>query len=260
MRDYDIVMQGPMFDGTADTARHYASLDFVNTVIVSCWDSETRHVDGERIVVVKSPSLSYPGIGNRNCQIVSSRNGLAKATAPYAIKIRTDQRISAEGMRSMRDFFEKFRTPPVKFSDGSGPSTRIHVIGMYTAFPFHPQDHVFWGATEDVRMVFDIPLDTPPRETWTGDYSKALRANMYIGMHYYAKFDPIIKTFISDPYTYLVDNAPKYHEAMAVYNKYRDDVFKVFPRTDMWWEKYQRSYPFEWGVPYTEYWHDEPWR
>jgi len=43
---------------------------------------------------------------------------------------------------------------------------------------------------------------------------------------------------------------------MNTYNEIRDKVFKVFPRIDMWWEKYNCSYLYDGYSKQGEYYAD----
>ena len=86
----------------------------------------------------------------------------------------------------------------IKFLDNSGPSGFIFVYGMTKRFPFHPRDHIFWGHTSDLLILFDIPYNNKmPDKVLSNnlpqnpDYEliNYVRAESYIGMHYYAKFN-----------------------------------------------------------------------
>ena len=47
---------------------------------------------------------------------------------------------------------------------------------------------------------------------------------------------------IQEPETYLLDAAPKRDEAMDFYTPIRDSIFRVFPRIDLDWYKYNSKY------------------
>lgn len=191
-----------------------------------------------------------PGVGNRNCQIISSRAGL-KLVEPYeyVIKARSDQIVWAHSMQKMYNYFCKHHAGHIIFT-----------LGMYRQFPFHPRDHMFWGLAEDLQNLFDIPLDPTPSNTPV-DYRKMLRAEAYIGQYYYLRHalndvDKYkIKAMIECPHTYLYDDAPLLNEALGMDFLLRDSVFRPFPQIDMAWPKHGLlSYHYHIGASLSEYW------
>ena len=46
---------------------------------------------------------------------------------------------------------------------------------------------------------------------------------------------------------------------MNLYNTMRDKVFKVFPRIDMFWIKYNSGYWYHEYEPQGEYYYDDEW-
>lgn len=241
-RDTDIVLQGPMFKETWQLAECYASMPFVNRVIISTWDDD-QGVPSQRpdnIRVVTSP---YPenGTGNMNLQIVSSAAGLKLCEAKYAIKMRSDQIVFRSSMHKLDEFFRN-QIQRMKFANWQGPEGPVCVIGMSKVFPFHPQDHIFWGHTQDVKKVFDIPLMPSAIRRVGNNFAEELRCVIYLGAHYCARFDPLVYKFLADPKKYLVDAAPCKQEALEVSERIRDQAFKVFPRFDMHWVKYNSPY------------------
>ena len=228
----DIVLQGPMYKNTINTAQYYLQLDFVDKVIISTWKPEVNiYLDNIEFVFSEEPFNESPG--NMNLQIVSSKNGLDRTTSEIVAKMRGDQCISHEGMRKLHNFFLENDKNEISYHDGSGPDGPIFVIGMGSWFPYHPQDHVFWGHRNDVLKLFSLPLMTP--EIWRvgNNFDIELRDAIYLGAHYYKHFDINVKKHIENHKEYLVDKAPKREEAMETYNKIRDKVFKVFPSHDL---------------------------
>jgi hypothetical protein len=116
---------------------------------------------------------------------------------------------------------------------------------VYPKFAFHPRDYVFYGHTKNVTEVFDIPLD----ET-TGGYDEwnDVRAETYIGMWYYRKFDKVVDKFIQNPLYYLTDKSEGRIEALEVYHRLllERKGFIPLPRCDIELPKhYPHGYPFE---------------
>ena len=155
----------------------------------------------------------------------------------------------------MYTFYEKNKERELTFyDDTSKPKNKICVAGIFRPYPFHPRDHMFWGNTEDLLDVFNIPYSN----TQPGDcnYNKITRAEAYIASHYYAKFDPIINTFINNDKIYLVDNAPKIAEAFDISNKIITKVFQPFPKIEFEWPRQNlKQYYYD----YTEKYYGEYW-
>lgn len=257
----DIVMQGPLWPQTLVDAQRYLDSPLVNNVIISTWRGERQLAASDRIKIIYSDPLENPGMGNRNRQLFSSRVGIEHTTAPIVVKTRTDQRI--DSLQMMHDHFMQHYQIEEQFIDSTGPKGAIFVMGLYTRLPFHPQDHLFWGWSEDIKALFSAPLDPiMPNSGQVSDNSGAftdfthtvIRANAYIGMFYFARFNKDIQHMIEHPQEYIVDAAPKMDAALAVDSLYRDRIFKAFPKLLLWWYKHNRNYPYEWGIPYSEYW------
>lgn len=256
----DIVMQGPIWPQTARDAYNYLNNNLVNKVIISTWHGERFIAASERIEVIYSNPLENPGMGNRNRQLYSSRVGVERSTEQIVVKTRTDQRI--DDLSFMYDYFMRHNKIEERFLDGTGPKGAIFTVGLYTHFPFHPQDHLFWGWNEDIRQLFSTPLDhIIPNANQVTDNSGAFtnyahmvtRPNTYIGMFYYAKFDKDIQYMLDNPREFIVDAAPRFQEALVLDALYRDRIFKAFPKLKLWWYKHNRDYPYDWGIPYSEY-------
>jgi hypothetical protein len=256
-----LVLQGPILPETEDIVRSYLELEFVERIVVSCWETCPQlSIRSHRVLVLHNSPVEFPSTGNLNRQLLSSAEGLRHVTADYAAKLRTDQKLSLSSLRMMDEFFWRFRSGGARYVDGSGPQARIFVLGNYTRFPFHPRDHVFWGHTADLRRLFDIPHSATP---WSKapDYTRVLRPEAWIGMHYFARFHPAVRDMVKSPETYLVDQAPRLREALAIDEALREQVFKVFPRIDLEWRKHNlQSYHYHVGQSFSEYWHDQPWR
>tara|TARA_Y100000996_G_scaffold407626_1_gene385470 strand:- start:1093 stop:1884 length:792 start_codon:yes stop_codon:yes gene_type:complete len=263
MGDTDIVLQGGLWNNTYETACQYANLDFVNDVIISTWISDADKIvnypEHENIKWVISPLPDNPGSGNMNLQIVSSFSGICLANSPVVVKMRSDQQVRSHSMNMMNRFFNKFSCDnEIEYENGLGPISPIFVIGMLSTFPYHPQDHVFWGHKEDLYDLFDIRLLTEPKPNPV-DYTKNLRDPIVIGSNYYARFNSKVKEHICNKEEYLLDISPKRDEAMNLYNTMRDKVFKVFPRIDMFWIKYNSGYWYHEYEPQGEYYYDDEW-
>ena len=256
----DVVLQGQYSHYAYETALQYIQLDFIDRVILSCWeDDEVPEIQNSDIVVIKNKYPDSHGTGNRNLQIVSSLAGIKATATEFVVKMRNDQRYDWDSMIKMKEYFEEHKERESTFSvDESKPKNKILTAGTFPSFPFHPRDHIFWGNRADLLDLFDIPLEPRaideivkmPKEDYWKYYDHYIRTESYIGAHYAANFDEKIKTFLLSPEKYLHDKAPDYKEALALSDKLMDDgkIFKSFPQEgiDLKWPKYDwEKYPYD---------------
>ena len=244
MKKFELVLQGEYSPITKTIIEEYLKLSFVERIILSTYEAGICYDIPKEVELVLNDVVEPRGTGNRNLQINTSRNGLALTEGLYCAKMRTDQLIRS--MEMMYDYWEK------RHEDG-----KLFVLGMYRAFPYHPRDHVFWGRTEDVKNVFDIPFDPDPEKNPQQDYRYKTRAETYIGQFYYARFDESIKEHIDNPLEFTVDLAPRKNEALTKDFKIRHKVFAPFPRISLAWPKHGlEEYHYHVGERFTEYWGD----
>ena len=266
----DIILQGPYKPYALETAKHYLNLDFVNNVIISCWqDDDTPNWFPKGIYIVKNSLPKSDGTANRNLQIVSSLGGLKHANTKYAVKMRNDQRYTLDSMEKMYEFFHQHKSLPSDFiSTGDKPYNKILTAGMFEGFPFHPRDGIFWGHTKDLIRLFSCPLEPisihekaniGKRDYWKY-YEHFIRTESYLGSHYCANFNEIINKWLLKPEEYLYDNSPRYNEALELSNVLTKQVFKSFPREgiDLEWKTYGwDTYPYDTQYQkFNERWHE----
>lgn len=234
-----IVLQGALNQYAVETAKLYIKLPFVEKIILSCWTTdEFINPNDERIMIWMSEPVE-PGIGNRNLQIKSSYEGLKLCTTEVSVKMRNDQRVRPMSMYLMHEYYQVHKA-----------KDKIFVAGMFPTYPFHPRDHIFWGATENLLELFNIPYDT---ESLSDDYTKYVRSETYIAMHYYASRNHEAARMISDKENYLLDFSPHRQQAISITKEL--DLFKPFPRISMAWPKYKlKEYYYEYTKQlYGEY-------
>ena len=273
----EIVLQGKYSEWAYDTALEYLKLPFVDKVIMACmqddelpyWREVTKN---SQIVFLQTDFPPSPGTGNRNLQIVTSLKGLQHVTTEYSIKMRNDQRYDYDSMITMYKFWLENKKRKTFFDGqpfGSMPRSRVFVAGNFYAFPFHPRDHIFWGNTQDLIDIFDIPLEPLAIEerinmsntNYSMYYDCYIRTEAYIGAHYCSEFDYRIKKWLLKPDKYLYDDAPNYQVALELSNELTRKVFKSFPREgiDLTWNKYgYERYPYDnqYNV-FHERWHED---
>lgn len=255
----DIVLQGQYEEYTDEIIDEYLKLPFVNNIIVSCWNEDRpENYISPRVKYQRSSYPLTPGTCNKNLQIVTSFAGIKLCKAKYSAKMRSDQKYDYDSMINMYNFFIENYT-----------EDKIFVAGIFPSFLFHPRDHIYWGKTEDVHYLFDIPLEYNSLidKVRIGKYELAQYANYltrpetYIGAHYCTKFDDRIKKMLIEPEKYLYDGAPLWNEAHQISTEVLPKAFKVFPRTgiDLVWPKRgSYSYPYdEEKLHSNQCWHED---
>lgn len=239
-KKHDIVVQGPYTDFTDYVIESYLKLPFVNKIIISCWDDNKIPKKRRKVKIVKSEYPSSPGTDNKNLQIVSSLNGLRECESDLAIKVRSDQRFTYDSMMNMYDFFisNDEKIIPHQY-DSDKPNSRIFVPGFYTNLLFSIRDHMFWGYTNDLIDLFDIPLEKNslidyikvPKHRLGNYTNRFVRTETYIGAHYCANFSEEINYFLLNPYENLFDGCANWNYIKQVSDNIMPQVFKSFPRS-----------------------------
>ena len=262
---HDIILQGKYDEFTNDVIESYLNVPFVNKIILSCWDDDDlssfrdiidKNVD--RIVLVPNKKPTNTGDDNVNLQIFSSFSGIKKSTTEYSIKMRTDQLYDHKSMLNMYEFFIENRE-----------KDRIFVPGLYPHLLFHPRDHLFWGKTEDLYKLFDIPLKTynitdlvkiSKNDLWKY-YPYFTRSETYIGAHYCSNFDDRVKIMLIQQDKYLYDNCQQWDESHEISTSLLKRLFKSFPKEGIdlkWPKKDLMSYPYDdQKNGYNECWHED---
>ena len=230
----DLIIQGQTSSYTQEIVDLYRTIPWVGKIIISCWNGDTE-IFADNVITIRSFPISNNGIGNRNAQITTSSAGIKEASSEFCAKLRSDQKISIKSMELMKNFM-------LKHSD------KICVMGFYKAFPFHPRDHSFWGKTENVAEVFDIPIDPItstilPHDAWpeAGFYSQHFRSECYIASHFLAKKEPSVKHMVDNPSTFIYDHAPRLQEAQDLNDQIMPKYFIPFPKINFEWPKHGLS-------------------
>lgn len=251
----DIVLQGLCGSNTKEIIETYLSLEFVDKIILSSYASSLNFNLPDRVVWVDNKMIDPVGCGNRNLQINTSKNGLAKVTSKYCVKMRSDQLIRSDSMRLMYNFWITNDDPENRKPLPNNPLGRIYVCGLYRNYPYHPRDHVFWGFSEDVKNLCDVPFDLNPDQS--ADYNTKTRAETYLAQYYYTKYDSSIQEHVNNAQQFLTDAAPYKSLAMAKDWENRDRLFKVFPKISLSWPKHGLDeYHYDVGAMHSEYWAD----
>jgi len=266
-QDTDIILQGPISKNpqhnvlidTLDVANEFSKAWFVNKVIISTWNDEEipdKYKDNKKIIIIKSEKIK-PHLNNMNLQLKSTKEALRVCDSKFTVKMRADQYIYPNSFNMMKAFVDFYINDiGIKYTNGKSPKGYVFVHGIDANNPYLPQDHIWWGYTEDIKEVFSCDylnqhiFDLPPN----GDssyYKDKLNIPSWIGLNYMKNFDKRIQHHYDNQSEYLYSISPKRHEAMAVYAELRDKIFKTFPKIDMFWIK---RYPYDNGAyPYIMY-------
>lgn len=249
LENIDLVIQGKYTEYVEELIDHYKQLRYIDSVIISDFEDGIVPKKREYLIHVTVPRPDDEGTGNRNLQIATSYAGLKKVKTRYAIKLRSDQKYSLSCITKMYAYFLKNKERSLTFSsDNSKPKNSIITGGVFSPFPFHPRDHIFFGHKEDLIDLFNIPFDVPHfrkvYNIWDDNeslhYDKYIRTEAYIGSHYCSNFNDKIKDFLEKPELYLHDGAERRNEAMEISNQITHQIFKPVPSKilELEWPKY----------------------
>lgn len=136
-------------------------------IILSTWEgSKTDGLDYDTLILSKDPGgvicdPTYKIMNNVNRQIVSSKCGLEAASRQFALKIRSDMKLSGLQFISAWGLYDDKRSDTCRIF-----KNRIVINNLYCADPahtnflFHVSDWVQFGLREDVLNLWDIPLQS----------------------------------------------------------------------------------------------------
>ena len=236
----DVVIQGPYTDFTDGIIDSYQKIPFINNIIVSCWDDDKKSKPKRRVEFVRNECPHSPGTDNRNLQIVTSLNGLKKCDTKFAIKTRSDHKFTYDSMMKMYEFFMHHNERQMCYQyDQSKPYNRILVAGIHLELLFSAKDHIYWGNTEDLIELFNIPLEKNglvetirvPKERLGMYYEYFIRTETYIGAHYCSNFNDEINRFLLLPREHLHDNAVYWYHCKQRSDEIFYKIFKSFPKS-----------------------------
>lgn len=193
-REISVVMQGPViFLGTKKyplpttfyAIRSLKKLLPKAEIIFSTWEgSDIRLLDSYDLVIFNIDPGSqgeYNYQGNRyipnniNRQIISTNGGLNKASRKYTLKIRSD--IILENIDFLNYFMMNDTQPETIFQHkivcNNFTSRTSHSI-IRGSYLFHPSDHVHFGLTEDLKKLWQIPLQSDEEAIWFMSHSRSI--------------------------------------------------------------------------------------
>lgn len=174
-KDISVVVQGAInkkyIYNTLKSIRHHLP---DAEIILSTWQgSDVSDLDYDILILNKDPGATVYHIDgrkqNQNRQILSTKNGIKKATRKYVLKIRSDMMLLGN---NFLNYFGKYikRNSKCKIL-----KERVLVNSLYTRnslmerpngqierYLFHPSDWIMFGLKEDMLNIWDIPLAPEP--------------------------------------------------------------------------------------------------
>lgn len=166
-------------------------------LILSTWkNSDVNGLDFDILVESEDPREFFNSLigKNTNRQIVSTYNGLIKASRKYTLKIRNDIILYSI---DFLDYYTKFNE---RAENWSFLSHRVLNCSVYARKPrrtkaefnfiHHPSDWFFFGLKEDLISIWDVPLLEDNEMNLEAPISK-LMAEQYIWLNLINKFKKI---------------------------------------------------------------------
>lgn len=144
-------------------------------IILSTWcASQTEGLDYDEVVLCPDPGgvLSedvegHPFYNNTNRLIFGTQEGLKKVTTPYTLKLRSDIILHDANFLA---YWDQYPARDSKYNIFEHRVLNYYLFtpqfGDYNGqkFPtlFHPSDWMFFGLTEDIKLLFSVPLQPDP--------------------------------------------------------------------------------------------------
>ncbi len=170
-KDITFVVQGSVIGKSSDKKedRHtYLCLKSIREyfpesfIILSTWkESDLKDLDFDLLIENEDPGVSILGDFSQNGfrQIVSSIEGLKKVNTRYSAKVRSDLVFKNSNFLK---YFEKYN----KLSYDNNYKLVEKRVVMLTScnpkrrfkFPFNAADWFYFGLSEDIKNIFDLPL------------------------------------------------------------------------------------------------------
>lgn len=166
--DVAVLLQGPLEkqdNFTLNTVRLYKKIYPGIVIIISTWANQDKkniiELEEEDCIIILNDNFIECGFGNLNYQIKTTMEGIKKAKSlniKYVLKSRSDLRINKNfSIGYMKQLIEDF---PVMSNNKMGLSGRIITLAGNMMMPLYFSDFMYFGYTDDLFNLFDIPMDT----------------------------------------------------------------------------------------------------
>ncbi|WNX85162.1 WavE lipopolysaccharide synthesis family protein [Agathobaculum sp. NTUH-O15-33] len=233
-KDISIVIQGAV--DRENTARSIASIRKnlpQAEIILSTWEgTDVSCLNSDIVVFSKDPygfqdKFCSTFTNNTLRQLISTQNGIHKATRRYILKIRSDLIIKS------CNFLKYFN----RFTERDDRYKLFHHRLIFSSFfskkfcssdiadqplPFHVSDWLAFGFSEDIRLLYSVELPKEPETAWYLNINKyrGVKADLLRGSHRYA------------PEQYIFYNACKRVFPEIVFDNYLD-----YNRSNIQWSE-----------------------
>ncbi|MCE9608451.1 MAG: WavE lipopolysaccharide synthesis family protein [Planctomycetia bacterium] len=144
-------------------------------IILSTWKgADVTGLSFDRLVLSDDPGAvpldARRTPNNINRQIVSTGAGMRIVERPYAVKLRTDFELLGDRFLHYFGKFNAYGGDDRIFRERVVASTVFSINPRrFAPMPFHPSDWFFFGRSEDLRNLWDIPLAPEPETSnWCG--------------------------------------------------------------------------------------------
>ena len=167
--DITFVIQGQVLDVTNDTIASIKQQFPESYIILSTWAGQNiDNIYVDKVIenidvgstVIKYNKRSKAHTVNVNRQIVSSINGLKAVDTKFAVKIRSDNKLTSRSMLQYFTAFDKHRDPTFSLFDrriiSSNYFAKEYTQGL--CIPFFISDFFQFGLTKDLINLWDITL------------------------------------------------------------------------------------------------------
>jgi hypothetical protein len=155
--DISVVLAGPVSEYTSQTVSAARTVLPDAELILSSWRGTIPAGLDVDLVIENDDPGSVSG-RNTNRMLRSARQGLAAASRPYALKLRTDAQLTGTG------FADWWQIDPPRFDRFPIFSRRIITLniavrpsGREPGLLFHPSDCVHFGDTADLQRLWNTP-------------------------------------------------------------------------------------------------------
>lgn len=164
-KDISIVLQGPVYkDITNKVAARMREIFPEAEIILSTWEgSDVENIICDTLVLNKDPGgtplfldKSQTKTNNVDRMIVSSKNGIKRATRKYCLRWRTDLLLKNNEFLQYFDAYDK-RADEWKVFE---KRVLVHYATLPFIYPLGPTDISCFGLTKDVLLYWDLPTQT----------------------------------------------------------------------------------------------------
>ncbi len=186
--DISIIIQGPINeDFTANVISRMRAVFKDSQIIFSGWIGDNLQLIPEGVTVVMNHDPGGAQMSDNpiaydsaNRQIVSTLGGLRRANRKYSIKMRSDIVVEKTDWLELFDKYEKYDLNFKFLRNRVVISSMFCVNPQKIPLPYHPSDWFFFGNTEDLIDIFDIPLLTEEDANW---FKGKVRGKYAYGWH-----------------------------------------------------------------------------